>query len=90
MDDENEEVSNMPDEADDAEKRRATALKLGWTKLEVGVIKCLYPAIDLKAECGSKRVARPKARPTAKRPQLRRGCRHLVTVERATAYIACQ
>ena len=34
---ENAEVSNMPDEADDTEKRRVTALRLGWTKREVGV-----------------------------------------------------
>lgn len=89
LDDENDEVSNMPDEVDDAEKRRVTALRLGWTKREVGAIKCLNPAIDLEVTCGSKRVARPTARPTAKRLQLRRGCRHLVTLEleRATAYM---
>jgi hypothetical protein len=99
LDDENEEVSNMPEEGDDTEKRRVTALRLGWAKLEVGALKCkcLNPAIDLKVTRGSKRVARPTARPTAKRLQLRRGCRHLATLEleleleRATAYmIACQ
>ena len=94
LDDENEEVSNMPDNADDVEKRRVTAFRLVWTKRGVGVIKCLNPAIDLMVTCGSRRVvAKPKARPTAKRLQLRRGRRHLVTLEleldRATAYIAC-
>jgi hypothetical protein len=57
-----------------------------------GATKCLNPAIDFKATCGSMRVdASPKARPTAKRLQFRRGCRHLVTLEleRATADIAC-
>ena len=93
LDDENEEVSNMLDEADDMEKRRVTALRLGWTKREVGATKCLNPAIDLKATCGCMRVdARPKAKPKAKRLQFRRGCRHLVTLEleRATADIVCQ
>ena len=95
LDDENEEVSNMPDNADDVEKRRVITFRLGWTKRGVGAIKCLNPAIDLMVTCGSRRVvAKPKARPTAKRPQFRRGRRHLVTLEleleRATAYIACQ
>ena len=92
LDGENGDVSNMPNERDDAEKRRVKALGLGWTKGEVGVIKCLNPAIDLKVPRGSKRVARPTARPTAKRLQLRRGWSHLVTLEleRATAYIVCK
>ena len=92
LDDENKVVSNMSDEADDTEKRRVIAFRPGWTKREVGVIKCLNPAID-RCPCGPKRVvARPQAKPTAKRLQLRRGCRHLATLEleRATAYIACQ
>ena len=92
LDDENEEVSNMPDNADDVEKRRVITFRLGWTKRGVGAIKCLNPAIDLMVTCGSRRVvAKPKARPTAKRPQFRRGRRHLVTLEleleRATAYM---
>src|SRR6266404_1427172 len=75
----------MPEEGNDTEKRRAKTLRLG-------VLKRLNPEIDLRPTCDSNRAARP----TAKRPQpkarvtLRRGCRHLVILERAAAFIVCQ